>query len=84
MMDNILLKWLPVIKPNRCTRCGKCVEACGPACLEIINGNAVLTRPDKCGSEEHCIAPCSEKAIRMERIEAKADKSSGKWCILLG
>ena len=83
MMENVLLKWLPVINPDCCTGCGKCVEACGPKCLKIINETAVPVRPDQCGSEEHCIAPCPEKAIHMEWIEAEEDKSGGKWCVFL-
>lgn len=70
-----------------CTGCGICVEACGPKCLEIINNLAVLTQPDKCGSEEHCIEPCPVGCIRvgcirMEWVERSGDERAGKWQII--
>lgn len=73
------MKWLPVIDANRCTGCARCVEACGPKSLEIIDGLAVLRRPDTCGSEEHCIRPCPEEAIRMEWVVAAGEASRGRW-----
>jgi formate hydrogenlyase subunit 6/NADH:ubiquinone oxidoreductase subunit I len=35
-------KWVPVIDEDRCTGCRNCVEACGPNCLELVDGVAVL------------------------------------------
>lgn len=75
-------KWLPVVDMNRCTGCGKCVEACGPRSLTLANGMAVLSGPDSCGSEEHCIAPCPEKAIQMQWISFKGNPKRGLWKIL--
>jgi len=72
-------KWLPVVDEDLCTGCGACVEACGPACLEIVGGVAVLVRPQACGSEEHCIAPCPERCIRMAWVPAQGDRSVGEW-----
>lgn len=72
-------KWLPAIDETRCTGCGACVDACGPRCLKVQSGIAVLTDPNICGSEEHCIAPCQEKAIRMDWVETAGDKRVGKW-----
>jgi NAD-dependent dihydropyrimidine dehydrogenase PreA subunit len=78
-MKRVGLKWIPIVDAEHCTGCSACVEACGPRCLEIIDGMAVLTYPDKCGSEEHCIEPCPEKCIRMEWVEMDGDKNIGKW-----
>lgn len=72
-------KWLPAVDEDLCTGCGVCVEACGPGCLDILDGVAVLSRPHACGSEEHCIAPCPEEAIRMVWAPLKGDHSVGKW-----
>ncbi len=73
------LKWLPVIDEERCTGCNRCVEACGPKSLEVIDAVAVLVRPDTCGSEEHCVKPCPEAAIHMAWVEAEIDYSRGRW-----
>ncbi len=76
-------KWVPVIEEFRCNGCQECVLACGPKCLEIVDHVAVLTKPDICGSEEHCIAPCPIAAIRMEWVEMDGgvdwNLERGKW-----
>ena len=74
-------KWVPVIDTDRCNGCNECVLACGPRCLEIVGSVAVLIRPDICGSEEHCIAPCPIGAIRMEwwETEGNFNLQRGKW-----
>lgn len=75
------MKWVPVIDPELCTGCNRCVEACGPKSLEVINAVAVLVRPETCGSEHHCIAPCLYQAIRMEWVEMEGNQAeaSGAW-----
>jgi MinD superfamily P-loop ATPase len=72
-------KWMPVISAERCTGCGLCVDACGPRSLEMVNGIAVLTKPDTCGSEEHCIAVCRDEAIAMAWLPFSGDQAVGKW-----
>lgn len=72
-------KWLPVIEEDLCTGCAACVEACGPKSLEIRNWVAELARPDTCGSEEHCIAPCPTAAIQMRWVPATGNPARGKW-----
>lgn len=72
-------KWLPVIVEDACTGCGLCVAACGPACLETRNLVAILTRPEDCGSEEHCIRACPEGAIHMGWLASDGDRSLGSW-----
>ncbi|MBI2950006.1 MAG: 4Fe-4S binding protein [Verrucomicrobia bacterium] len=70
---------MPVVDEDLCTGCAACVEACGPKSLEIVDRVAVLVRPDTCGSEEHCIAPCPTTAIQMAWVEMDGDKNRGKW-----
>ena len=72
-------KWVPIIHEERCTGCGLCIEACGPKCLEMADGVPVLARPDRCGSEEHCIGPCQEDAIQMSWVQTTGDQSVGCW-----
>ena len=72
-------KWLPVIDAGKCTGCNLCAEACGPACLEIVEGIAALPRPDECGSEEHCIAACRDDAIHMQWVPFTGDEKIGSW-----
>jgi Na+-translocating ferredoxin:NAD+ oxidoreductase RNF subunit RnfB len=72
-------KWLPVVDEDICTRCGLCVEACGPGCLEIIDDVARLSCAEACGSEEHCIPVCAEGAIRMQWLPMKGARTNGKW-----
>ncbi|MFB3923676.1 MAG: ATP-binding protein [Terriglobia bacterium] len=73
------LKWMPVIDVEACTGCGLCVEACGPRSLDIVDGKAVLARPDTCGSEEHCIEPCRDDAIHMAWVPMRGDGTRGRW-----
>ena len=72
-------KWLPVVEEDHCTGCGACVEVCGPRCLDILDGVAVLSRPHACGSEEHCIEPCPEGAIHMRWVPLGGDVTVGRW-----
>jgi len=72
-------KWMPVISPERCTGCGLCVDACGPRSLEMLNGIAVLTGPERCGSEEHCITVCRDDAIEMAWLPFGHQDGIGKW-----
>ena len=78
-MNVQFLKWLPVVDAERCTGCARCVEACGPKALEIIDSIAVLASPDTCGSDQLCIKPCPEGALEMHWTEADGDKARGQW-----
>lgn len=78
-MNVTYFKWVPVVDRERCTGCARCVEACGPKSLELVNLLATLALPDTCGSEEHCISPCPEQAIHMEWMELDGEKAVGKW-----
>jgi NAD-dependent dihydropyrimidine dehydrogenase PreA subunit len=72
-------KWLPVIDPENCTGCVACVDVCEPQSLQMVDGIAVLTQPDTCVSDEHCIEACATDAIRMEWIESTGDAALGRW-----
>ncbi len=72
-------KWLPVVDVFTCDGCRRCVEACGPRSLQIVAGVAVLTDPESCGSEEHCIPVCAADAIRMDWVPASGDPRLGRW-----
>lgn len=78
-MSTRYLKWVPVVDEDLCNGCGACVDACGPKSLEIMDRVAVLARPDTCGSEEHCIAPCPADAIHMAWVEMTGNRTRGKW-----
>jgi len=77
--EELQYKWLPVVVEDACIGCGLCVAACGPACLETQNLVATLTRPQDCGSEEHCIRACPEDAIHMTWVPSEGDYSQGCW-----
>jgi Na+-translocating ferredoxin:NAD+ oxidoreductase RNF subunit RnfB len=72
-------KWLPVIDDALCTGCGSCVEACGTRSLQMVNRTAALLRPGVCGSDEHCVVPCEQRAIHMQWVDLDGDKDRGKW-----
>lgn len=72
-------KWVPVIDANMCSGCQECIYACGTNCLELVQGIAALTNPDRCGSDENCIAPCPSGAIEMQWVSISGDKNIGRW-----
>ena len=75
----MVCKWMPIVVADRCTGCGLCVDACGPKSLAMLDGIAVLTLPDTCGSEEHCIAACRDEAIQMAWLPFSGDRIVGRW-----
>ena len=54
---------LPEIDEALCTGCGKCVVVCAQRALVLLDGKAVLTRPDLCAYEGGCEPVCPEGAI---------------------
>lgn len=73
-------KWVPVVDKGLCVGCAACVQACGPQALAIGSDEAAtLARPDVCVSDEYCIAPCPEGAIRMAWVSGTGDPLRGKW-----
>ena len=57
--------FLPEIDGIRCTGCGECVMACRPHALALLDGKAVLARPDLCEYEGGCEPACPEGAIAL-------------------
>ncbi|HEY3439657.1 MAG TPA: 4Fe-4S binding protein [Paludibaculum sp.] len=74
---------MPVIHSEKCTGCQLCVDACGPKCLVMVDALAVLTLPEACGSEEHCIGLCADDAIHMAWTPWAGDTARGKWQTLV-
>lgn len=79
MRTFIQVKWLPLVNRDRCNGCDLCVRACGPKSLEVLNGVAVLKRPETCGSEGHCVPACPKGAIQMAWVAMEGDRRRGKW-----
>ena len=73
-------KRLPDVNLEKCTGCGKCVKACRPKSLVVVNDDfAILMRADTCSSGGHCVESCPEDAINMEWIEMRGEHVSGEW-----
>ncbi len=56
---------LPEINENLCTGCGACLLVCRPQALALVEGKAVLARPDLCEYDGGCEPACPEGAIRL-------------------
>jgi NAD-dependent dihydropyrimidine dehydrogenase PreA subunit len=74
-------KWVPVIEAERCTGCGLCLEFCRHEALTLRDNVVTLARPDACGSEEHCLHPCPEDALRMDWVPLRGNPGVGLWRI---
>lgn len=55
---------IPVIDTGRCVGCGKCVEACPPQALTLIDEIACL-RGDLCEECGFCSPECPVNAIEI-------------------
>ena len=67
---------LPVVDPDRCTGCGRCVAACDPRVLSLETvawrKRAVLDDAASCTGCSLCAVRCPFGAIRMKRPERPA------------
>ncbi len=54
---------VPDIDLTVCTGCGLCVELCPPQAVDLVNGQAVITRPAQCTFCEICESYCPVSAI---------------------
>lgn len=54
---------VPEIDLTVCTGCGLCVDLCPPQAVDLVNGQAVITRPAQCTFCEICESYCPVGAI---------------------
>lgn len=59
------------VDEEKCTGCGRCVEACLTGALQLINGKSRLVNERRCDGFGSCIAACPNNAIRLELREAE-------------
>ncbi|AQQ70851.1 Ferredoxin II [Limihaloglobus sulfuriphilus] len=64
------LRDIIVIDEEKCTGCGKCVNACAEGALQMVNGKAKLVRDDYCDGLGACIGSCPYGALTIEKREA--------------
>ena len=57
--------YLPEIDGARCNGCGDCLKACAPHALALVDGKAILARPDLCEYDGGCEPACPEGAIAL-------------------
>jgi NAD-dependent dihydropyrimidine dehydrogenase PreA subunit len=55
---------VPEIDPAKCTGCGDCVDQCPTGAVELVEGKAVVARPDDCSYCTDCESICPDEAIR--------------------
>lgn len=53
----------PVVNPEPCNGCAKCVAVCSVNAIEMINNKAVI-HPEICNNCRACIPACSFSAIK--------------------
>src|SRR4051794_5213360 len=56
----------PVINASLCVGCGTCISACpedGP--LELVNGKAILSHPERCTGHAKCAEVCPHRPCRL-------------------
>jgi len=56
---------LPVIREERCTGCGLCVDYCPTDAVEMIDMRPVITHPQDCAYCGVCEEMCSAGAIEL-------------------
>lgn len=57
------------IDEEKCTGCGKCVNACIGGALALVNGKAKLMREDYCDGLGVCVGECPVGALKVEERE---------------
>ncbi|MEE9583513.1 MAG: 4Fe-4S dicluster domain-containing protein [Dehalococcoidales bacterium] len=55
---------LPEINLDECTGCGDCLEWCPAAAVALVNGKAVVVRPEDCHYCTDCEVVCPTRAIK--------------------
>lgn len=54
---------LPIIDISLCEGCGECQIGCPTGAVEMVDGRAVIVRPDDCNYCAECEALCPRQAI---------------------
>ena len=55
---------IPEINLDICTGCGDCVEFCPAGIVGLVEGKAIIVRPEGCGYCIECETFCPAGAIR--------------------
>ena len=57
----------PVVDPEKCTKCGKCYEACqSDVFFGTVPGKSIeVTYPDECWHCYACVQECGHEAVRL-------------------
>jgi len=53
----------PIVDTKKCTGAGACAEVCPANVFDIVEGKAVVARPDDCTECLACEASCPNNAI---------------------
>ncbi len=66
---------IPEVDRDKCTGSGNCVEQCPTDAVEMVEGKAMIVRPEDCNYCTECEAVCPSGAIKcpLEIVLAKAD-----------
>jgi len=63
------IPWFPMIDPEKCDLCGRCVDFCPNHVFEMAEGQLEVVRPMDClVGCSRCAAICRPKAIRFMEI----------------
>lgn len=54
-----------VINPNKCTRCGECVDACELSLLYLTDESAMIKQQNLCSHCGACVDACGARAIKL-------------------
>ncbi|MEW6034530.1 MAG: 4Fe-4S dicluster domain-containing protein [Chloroflexota bacterium] len=55
---------LPEVNGDKCGGCGDCVKLCPGHAVELVEGKAVIVRPEDCDYCAECEAFCTSSAIK--------------------
>lgn len=59
------------IDEEKCTGCGKCIQACAEGAIQLVNGKAKLVSEIYCDGLGACIGTCPADAITIEQRQAE-------------